>query len=160
MGSGQCSRMLRRLQSESLAECLNPKAQSSRLYRLTELGLWCRHRLMQEKGIKLHAYPQEHNTVLDWDVLGWVSFRHRAAVIRALTRPMQAVAIRRRARQQNTQLRMSANNVREVLRVLCQRDIAARVTMKDSIYPHFELTDLGKQLQAHMWQVEGLSAKC
>jgi len=159
------SRILRRMVAESLAECLNPNAQSSRIYGLTDLGHWCRKRLVQQRDDKTKVRPISGlpteilpiSTGFDWELLGWVSFRHRAAVIKALVGPMQAVSIRRKAVQHNPALRMSANNVREVLRCLLERDVVERIEVPNSVYPHFELTPVGKQLQAYLWRTEGLS---
>ena len=52
-----------------------------------------------------------------------VCFSHRAAVIQALDRAMQPAAIKRKAKSQNPDLKMSANNVRDVIKLFLQRGI-------------------------------------
>jgi hypothetical protein len=148
-----CSRHLRRLMDVGVVECLNPLARSSRVYALTQVGQRCQKRL----GVKTSPDVVLEATNFDWDLLGWVSYRHRSAVIKSMAAPMRAVTIRHRALQQNAQLRMSANNVRDVLRHFVDRRLARRVILADSIYPHFELTNLGRQLKSQLWNAEGVA---
>jgi DNA-binding HxlR family transcriptional regulator len=60
---------------------------------------------------------------------------------------MQAAAVKRRAVFQNPQLRMSANNVRDVMRYLLSTGIARRVEVRKKAHPRYELTDLGRTFQ-------------
>ena len=61
--------------------------------------------------------------------------------------PMAPSDIKRKAFQRNAELRMSANNVRDVLKLFLKRRIVHRYSIKKHIRPYYELTGLGKQLQ-------------
>ncbi len=60
---------------------------------------------------------------------------------------MQAAAIKRVARLQNSDLRMSANNARDVLWYLLAKGIVRRIIIKRRSHPRYELTELGKAFQ-------------
>jgi predicted transcriptional regulator len=60
---------------------------------------------------------------------------------------MQASAIKRRAVFQNPQLRMSANNVRDVMRYLLCKGLVRKVTLGRRRHPRYTVTDLGKTFQ-------------
>ncbi len=60
---------------------------------------------------------------------------------------MQAAAIKRKARLRDSNLRMSANNVRDVLKYLLGAQITRRVVVRKKKHPRYELTDLGKEFQ-------------
>ena len=107
--------------------CLNQEARSSRLYWLTALGAACQKRLRKD----LHLPPLEHCfPEVDWQLYGWVCFSHRKAIIKALTEPLQPSAIKRRAFKQDTRLRMSANNVRDIMRLFLERGIVCLVKVQ------------------------------
>jgi predicted transcriptional regulator len=57
---------------------------------------------------------------------------------------MQAAAIKRKALFQNPQLRMSANNVRDVMKYLLKVGVVRKVNIKRRGHPRYELTDLGE----------------
>ncbi len=108
-----CSFTLNELSVYTLVTCLNYAARTSRLYWVTGLGTewqgWTRQRC--GLGPCERVCPE-----IDWRLYGWTCYRHRAAIIKALDRPLQPSEIKRRARMLNPQIRMSANNVRDVIR--------------------------------------------
>ena len=57
---------------------------------------------------------------------------------------MQSAAIKRKALFHNSELRMSANNVRDLMKHLLEKKIVRRIKMKKKAHPRYELTDLGK----------------
>ena len=63
---------------------------------------------------------------------------------------MQAAAIKRRARYLDPTVRMSANNVRDVLRALLSRGVVRVVWLRKKAHPRFELTEKGLQLQEQL----------
>lgn len=139
-----CSHLFWELLVYGLVHCLNEHARRSRVYWLTYLGLGCQHKLYE----LLHTRPPQHHVPkLDWHLYGWVCFSHREAIIKALLYPMQPSAIKRRARLQNFKLRMSANNVRDVIRLFLAKDIVRPVHRRRSAHPLYELTEVG--LEAH-----------
>ena len=140
-----CSHVLWELGLYGLVHCLNPRARQGRLYWLTALGRKCQSRFLREQGLP----PCEARfPTVDWETYGWVCFRHRSAVIRGLTEPMQPAALRRRALAKNPRLRMSANNVRDVIRLLFHRGIVRQVKARGRARPLYELSDVGLKLQS------------
>ena len=142
------SKVLAELFLYGLLRCLNPRAQRSRLYWLSELGKLCQQKLRETYGLSplKHEFPE-----VDWEVYGKVCFSHRATVIRTLSmrspegqfRAMQPSEIRRRARYNDRELRMSANNVRDVIRVLRRENLVESVRLRGKVHVRYRLTSLG-----------------
>ena len=125
-----------------MVKCLNPTAKRSRLYWLTSIGILCQKKLNDNLPTALKDLPD-----IDWQLYGWVCYNHRAAIIKALTEPMQPATIKRRAKQRNTKIRMSANNVRDVMKLFVQKGIVRPVKIRKKAHPHYELTKVGKQFR-------------
>ena len=139
-----CSPLLAELSIYTLVFCLNAAARRSRLYWLTELGTLCQRRLYAAEG----SSPPEHLLPsLDWALYGRMCFSHRAPVIRTLNEPLQPAAIKRRARAWQPQLRISANNVRDVIRLLAAWGVVRPVQVRRKVHLRYELTDTGKAIQ-------------
>ena len=120
---------------------LNEITSNNRLYWLTTLGKRCQAMLRE----KLSLGPLEYRFPdIPWELYAFACYRHRAAVIKAMRDPMHASEIRRRAVVQNPTLRMSANNVRDVLKPLLRKGIACKFTEPKRTRPKYVLTDLGK----------------
>ncbi len=129
------------LRIRHLVECLNRSARNNRLYWLTAAGRRCQARLRR----RLLLHPLEHDVPgVDWDLYGWVCFRHRSAIIRALEGTLQPAVIKRRARQRDHTLRMSANNVRDVIKLFLQRGVVRKVVIPRERHPRYELTETGR----------------
>lgn len=124
--------------------CLNKDTRHSRVYWLTELGKACQRKLREACGLQplTHRLPD-----IPWDLYSSVCYSHRTAVIKTIHGPMQAAAIKRKALFQNPQLRMSANNVRDVIQYLLKKGIVTRVEIKRRAHPRYELTELGKEFR-------------
>ncbi len=140
-----CSLVLKGLAGNGLVTCLNGRARRSRLYWLTQPGKECQSRLRRERGLGAlrNDFP-----IMDWELYGWVCFSHRAAVLTALREPMQPAQIKRVARSQNPALKMSANNVRDVVRLFLERGITERVPgVKNRSHSRYQLTKEGAQLR-------------
>ena len=140
-----CSSAIFDMRTNRLLRCMNPVARRSRLFWLTQLGAKCQHRTRKkhDRPIVKHDIPD-----IDWDLYGWVCFTHRSAIIRALHGAMQPSAIKRRAYQQFSELKMSANNVRDVIRLFLARGIVCPVRIRKKKHLRYELTETGKCLQA------------
>ncbi len=126
--------------------CLNPQARRSRLYWLTGRGAaycWrvCLGRCDDQPSI-------------DWDLYGWVCYSHRAAILKALAGPLQSCEIKRKARFANPGLKMSANNVRDVIRLFVGKNIVRTVLGKRRAHPRYELTSLGDTLRSLLLRAE------
>jgi len=139
-----CSVLLRALSLRGLTHCLNHSARRSRVYWLTRLGQECRERLHVDA---LAPLPD-----MDWTLYGWVCYSHRSAVLTALDRPLQPAAIKRRARLQNPAIKMSANNVRDVIKVFLARGIVHPVSCRGRAHPRYALTRTGSTLQTLLFQ--------
>lgn len=139
-----CLHLLWGLSLYGVIFCLNNGTRYNRLHWLTELGKACQRRLRETLTLQPlgHCFPN-----IPWDLYSSVCYSHRSAVIKTIHGPMQAAAIKRKAFFQNPQLRMSANNVRDVLRYLLENDIVRRATLKKRSHPRYQLTELGNAFQ-------------
>ncbi|MCK4873261.1 MAG: hypothetical protein KAS72_11090 [Phycisphaerales bacterium] len=134
-----------------LVSCLNVSARRGRVYWLTDAGTECQRMLREHGGLRPveHVFPE-----VDWHLYGWVCFRHRTTIIRALVSPMYPAEIKRKALSQDPELRISTNNVRDVIRLFLARGIVAPVRIRGRTHPRYELTDLGSKLQILLNQAE------
>ena len=146
-----CSYTLIEFRARKLARCVNPKAARFRLYLLTRMGWQCRLIVIGKSDSKRGSrrFPLEF-----WRLYAEMLYPHRSAVIRTLIRPMQAAEIKRRASLSDSNLRISASNVREVLKFLLRQGIVRRFLVRRSAYPRFQLTDLGEQLREVLLEAE------
>jgi hypothetical protein len=144
-----CSYLIVKCSDHGLFRCLNPKVRSSRLYWLTGLGDKCRRRLHRDLGLP-HKELELPN--VDWPLYGWVCFKHRSAVIRILSNPMQPSEIKRLLRIHQSSVKISANNIRDIVKLLSARKIARPVKVKKKAHLRYELTELGNQLRQLLLQ--------
>ena len=144
MSLDSCSYVLWEFSLYGLVLCLNPKATKSRIYNLIGAGKQFQERMGKEKKLPhLHEdYPE-----VDWELYGSVCFNHRAAVIRTLTKPMQPAMIKRRAKHQCEALKMSANNVRDVIKYLLKKKLVRAVAIRRRAHPAYELSEHGKKVR-------------
>ena len=148
------SHLLRRMAGKGLVACVNPDARCSRLYRVTELGQACRDRVRKDLALPRDGEPTSDFGSIDWELYGWICFNHRAIVIRTLTRPMQPSEIKRIIRARKPQVKISANNIRDVVKLLLARGIVKPVKVSRKAHLRYELTDLGRQLQKLLIRAE------
>lgn len=136
-----CLHLLWRLSLYGVIHCLNKGTRYNRLYWLTEQGKACQRKLREASALQplSHHFPD-----VPWDLFSSMCYSHRSAVIKAMYEPMQAAAIKRKALFQNPRLRMSPNNVRDVMQHLLKEGVVRRIKIKKKAHPRYELTDLGK----------------
>lgn len=139
-----CSHVLNELLIYELVACLNPAARCSRLYWLTSLGHRCREKLCPKSSI---PKPIPNLTKAEWILYGAVCFSHRSAVIKTLHKPLQSAKIKRIATFLIPDLKLSANNVREVVQFLKTGGIVNTVYISGKAHPRYRLTKLGEQLK-------------
>ena len=139
-----CLHLLWGMTTYGLLTCLNPDTRYNRLYWLTNVGKACQRRLRQRLGLRPIAHKVPN---VSWDLFSSTCYSHRTAVLRAMQGPMQAASIKRKAVFQDPRLRMSANNVRDVMRYLLGHGIVCRLTVRRKSHPLNELTDVGKAFQ-------------
>jgi len=132
------------LANNGLVYCLNSSFSKSRLYWLTMLGTMCQKRLRKEHGLVpiIHDFPD-----IDWDLYGSVCFSQRSAVIKTLKEPLQPATIKRKALARDPKLRMSANNVRDIIRVFLEKGLVVPVKVRRKAHRRFELTEMGKKIR-------------
>lgn len=120
--------------------CLNRDTHHNRIYWLTKLGLKCQERLRKQLGLKqlTHSIPD-----VPWNLYSSVCYSHRATIIKTMHGLMQPAEIKRKALAQNRSLRMSANNVRDVMRYLLRQGIVEKVKVRKKAHPRYELADMG-----------------
>ena len=144
ISSDCCSFVLKELEARDLVRCLNPVSRRSRLYWLTEKGQNCLKKLSSESTNDL---GEEDYSRVDWDLYGWLCFSHRAAVTVALTEPLQPSAIKKKLRHLMPDVRISANNIRDTIKLLLHRGVVMPVPTKKKVHLRYELTDAGKMLR-------------
>lgn len=142
--SNSASYLLWELGTHQLLSCLNSTAQRSRIYWLTRLGQLSQRQLRKNQNLQplIYDFP-----MVDWSLYGWVCFGHREAVILAMSEPMQPCQIKRKALIMNTTLRMSANNVRDIMRLFLAKGIIQPVRFRKKKHLRYELTPVGQQLR-------------
>ena len=145
MSSASCTEVLRRLRHQGYVECLNPKAVSSRIYWLTEEGLKFQRGFFDSRSVELH--PHDFAEV-DWEIYGQLCTSHRSLVVKTLTEPMQPSQIKRKAYRNDCKVRMSANNVRDVIRWLLSKGVVRKVLVRRRAHPLYELTESGTKFQS------------
>ena len=138
------SSALRELSKVGLLYCLNPASRTSRLYWLTALGQKCQRNLLQEDG---QLKPDHDLPEVDWKLYGWTCYRHRSAILKVLKLPLQPATIKRVAFRQDPDLRMSANNVRDIIRLFEKKGIVSRIAVRKKKHPRYALTALGEKLR-------------
>lgn len=148
MSASKCGKILQEMVKRKLICCMTPNVRRSRLYFPTRNGRLCVKEINDRKGIYLQPYILPN---IDWKLYGWTCYRHRTAVLKALSKPLQPSEIRRRATWSNPKLCMSANNVRDVIYAFYMRGIVRRIKVKDNPYWLYELTEIGKTFrQLHL----------
>ena len=154
MRQSYCSTLLAGLLEGDIVECLTPSARSSRVYDLTLRGEAWRRRLERKAGVS--ARPREFPDV-PWSLYGFVCHRHRSVIVKSLTTAMQPAHIKRRARYLYTGIRMSANNVRDIIRLFKVKGIVEPVVVTKKAHIHYQLTDLGQRLRTLLMNAEAIA---
>jgi len=139
-----CSYLIAKFAKTGITTCLNPAAGNSRLYWLTELGKKCQKEICRQFNLSHKEYDLPN---IDWGLYGWICFNHRSAIIKTLTEPMQPSKIKQILRIQKPNIKISANNIRDVIRLLLAKKIVQPVKIKKKAHPRYELTDLGRTLR-------------
>ncbi len=144
LGDSAKRRLIAGLRTAHLIECLNGAASSSRVYALSDLGRSSRSVVAAGalRSVESYFFPR-----LAWRDYGWCCFSHRRAIVKTLTEPLYPALIKRRARQRWPGIRMSQNNVRDVIRLMRARGIVRPVPMRKRAYPYYELTRRGALIQ-------------
>lgn len=91
---------------------------------------------------------------IDWSLYGSVCYRHREAIIKILSEPLQPSEIKRRARIRFAGIRMSANNVRDVMRIFVRQGIVRKIYVKRQRHPRYELTEQSRVFRDLLLQAE------
>jgi predicted transcriptional regulator len=144
MSLDSCSYALWELEVYGLVHCLNKSARRSRVFGLTQKGQKCHAEYRKGQNLKtpMPDYPE-----MDWNLYGWVCYSHRSAVLKAMSGTMQPVEIKRKAQYQNPKIRMSTNNVRDVIWLFLKKGIVRKVQIRKKAHSGYELTEVGKNLQ-------------
>ena len=148
---GSCSYTITKFAGKGLLSCLNLRAKSSRLYGLSEFGIRCQTQLRKDLSLPHQQYTSPD---IDWSLYGWICFSHRAAVIKTLTIAMQPSEIKRTLRFHKPHIPISANNIRDVVRLLLSKSIVRPVKVIKRVHLRYELTDLGIKLRQLLIQAE------
>ena len=146
-----CSYVLQELSAYRLVYCLNRQARRSRLYWLTNKCKQYQKKILKIYRLPIYAYDFP---IVDWNLYGWTCYSHRAAIIKAITEPMQPVSIKRRIKQFFPDMKISANNVADILRLFLRKGIVKPVIIRRKIFCRYELTELGNKFQTLLGRAE------
>ena len=146
--ANRCSKAIAQLRSQNLVKCLNPNATRSRLFCLTKKGIHCRQEMDTENRVS-YDIPE-----INWEIYATLCFSHRSHVMKTLSIAMQPSEIKRRATFRTPGLKMSANNVRDVIRYLKFNGIVFPVKQAKRAHPRYELTETGLQMRQLLLQAE------
>ena len=146
-----CSYVVAKLVTRGLLTCLNPQARNSRLYWLTDRGIQCQKKLHQDLALTYEEYDLPS---IDWALYGWICFSHRSIVMKTLIAPMQPSEIKRTIRKRKPGTKISANNIRDVTKLLLEKQIVQKVYVRKKAHPRYELSDSGNQFRELLMQSE------
>ncbi len=147
----RCSYLLRRFASLGLVTCITSLMRRNRLFWPTEIG----RDYQEELALRYRRRVMEYDfPIINWRLYAQVCFSQRAAVVKHLMHPMQPAQIRRVAVSRNPDLKLSANNVRDVIRFLRSSGLVAVVVKTLSDHPLYDLTQQGKRMQRLLRQAE------
>jgi len=148
-----CSYVVAKFTAMGLFTCLNPEARNSRLYWLTETGFMYQKRLCDDSNIicKYHDFPS-----VNWGTYGWSCYNHRSIVIKTLNGPMQPAEIKKILRVHKPNVKISANNIRDVIKLLLAKGIVQPVKICKKAHLRYELTDLGNKLKQLLIKSESI----
>lgn len=143
----KCSKALLGLKSHKIMKCLNPAARRNRMFWLTATG----------KKLRRHLSAKV-SSLCDLSQVGWKSyaqicFSQRSQVIQTLAFAMQPSEIKRKTTRRVSGCRMSANNVRDVIRYLKANGIVRPVRLKKKAHPGYVLTKIGLQMRTLLLRV-------
>lgn len=146
-----CSYTIAKLVDKGLLICLNPNARIGKLYWFTESGRQCCKRVYRDLNL---AYVEDSLAEIDWELYGWICFNHRSAVIKTMTETMQPSEIKRTLRNRDPNIKISANNIRDIVKLFLSRGIVRPVEIRKKAHPKYELTELGSQLKQLLIKAE------
>ena len=92
--------------------------------------------------------------IVDWELYGWICYSHRAAIIKALTEPLQPASIRRKIKRLFPDIKISANNVADILQLFLKKGVIKPVSIRRKVFCRYELTELGNKFQILLCRVE------
>lgn len=143
------------LREHGLIECLTPNIQRGRLYARTTLGesVWSLIKKRSASEPPANKLPAE-----DHLAYASVCYRHRSVVVRGLGMPRQASQIKHWIRSNLPGAKISANNVRDVLRKLIRIGIVYRTNSDHEYYPVYALTKRGQRFRDLLDQAMSLPA--
>lgn len=146
-----CSHFIRRFRTHGLVTCLNPEQRNSRLYSLTTHGRSTRKHTSSDSKLPFKEYDQPD---INWQLYGSVCFNHRSAVIRAMSGPMQPSQIKRVLRIHQSSVKISANNIRDIVKFFVKNNIVRPVVVRRKGHLRYELTEMGLQMRRLFQQAQ------
>ena len=125
-----CSYVIANFVDKGLLVCLNSKSHSSRLYWLTEEGHPYRKKLYRDQNL---LYKESVLPNIDWTIYGLIKLILRL---------------------KRSHIRISANNIRDIVRFFSSKGIVRPVKILKKAHLRYELTDLGIKLQHLLIQAD------
>ncbi len=106
-------------------------------------GRACRRAL----GLNVESFEEYAAPNIDWELYAWVCYSHRSEIIKAMDKPRSPAEIKKKARATNPWIRMSANNVRDVIRLFKKKGVVEEVWEHRRAHPLYKLTGIGEVLR-------------
>ncbi len=139
-----CSSVIAMLENSGVLVCLNSCARNNRIFWLTETGHQCVQAMYTSQN---RTYNRPILSNMDWSLYGWACSSHRSAILKALTHPMQPSEIKQLFRMQKIDIRISANNIRDIIRLFLAKGIVRPVKVRKRVHLRYELTETGIKIR-------------
>ena len=94
---------------------------------------------------------------IDWELYGWLCFSHRMVILKTMAEPMQPAQMKRYIRYRFPQTKISASNVRDIIKLFLTQGLVRPVNFRKKAHPRYELTSTGIKLRQLLLQAEKVS---
>lgn len=138
------SHHFRILSKYQLLTCLNPESSKGRLYWFSELGTRCHKKVMQSKARSRVSYELPE---IDWILYASTCFEHRSPIIKAMEVPVSVSDIRRILVRRYSRIRISVNNIHDILQVFEAKGLVKRVLIRKRKRARYVLTETGEKFR-------------
>ena len=122
-----CSEILRELYKSCLVYRLG-----GRFYFLTSKGKQYQKKILNCSGLD---FDIKSISEVDWELYGKICYKNRSAVIQILSEPLQPVEIKWNIKKLYPDTKISANNVRDIVKLLLRNKIVKSVKRKKKSHP-------------------------
>lgn len=137
----KCTDALKLMSKAKLVGCLNPEANWSRIYWLTDLGTAWQEVCNVARRIE---QPEYFVPEMDWSVYGQVRTTARSAVVQHLREPMHPFRLKRAIYHRDPRSKLTSHNTARTMRFLYRKQVVERVWLRKRKHPLYQLTQRGR----------------